>query len=43
MQHHLKMVIDFVIQKADYRAMRNASDDLCRKYKLSVIEQPSQK
>ena len=30
----------FCNTKADYRAMRQASDDLCRKYKLSVIEQP---
>jgi len=30
----------FCNTKADYRAMRNVSDELCRKYKLSVIEQP---
>ena len=30
----------FCNTKADYRAMRQASDELCRKYKLSVIEQP---
>lgn len=32
----------FCNTKVDYRATRDASDDLCRKYKLSVIEQPYQ-